>query len=164
MHETLIGPLAPAVKERYYQETTRFAGLFGLDREDLPESWTAFLDYNQRMWDSSELAVGAVGREIAGYLFAPSDPVLAPAANWLRTLTAGLLPDPVRRRFGLPFDTAERRTLERSTRALRFWLPRLPARLRQVPPYFEAQRRIAGRQATDWIGRVVTRAYLGSAS
>ncbi len=116
------------------------------------------------MWESDELAVGAVGREIAGYLFSASDPVLEPAASWLRTLTAGLLPDPVRERFGLQLGAAERRAYERSIRLLRAWLPRLPARLRYVPPYFEARRRIAGRQAADWVGRAVTRVYLGSAS
>ena len=89
MHETLLGPLAPETKERYYQETKRFAGLFGLDGDELPADWTAFLTYHRRMWESDELAVGAVGREIAGYLFASSDPVLEPAAAWLRTLTAG---------------------------------------------------------------------------
>ena len=164
MHETLLGPLAAGAKERYYQETTRFAGLFGLDRDELPADWTAFLAYHRRMWESDELAVGAVGREIAGYLFSSSDPVLEPAAGWLRMLTAGLLPDPVRARFGLQFGAAERRAFERSVRLLRAWLPRLPARLRYVPPYFEARRRIAGHQAPDWVGRAVTRAYLGSAS
>ena len=164
MHETLLGPLAAETKERYYQETARFAGLFGLDRDELPADWTAFVAYNRRMWESDQLAVGAVGREIAGYLFASSDPVLEPAAGWLRTLTAGLLPDPVRERFGLAFGAAERRAYERSVRLLRTWLPRLPARLRYVPPYFEALRRIEGTRAPDWIGRAVTRVYLGSAS
>jgi uncharacterized protein (DUF2236 family) len=162
MHETLVGPLTPEIKERYYRETTRFAALFGLDRDELPEDWNAFLDYNRRMWESTDLAVGAVGREIAGYLFTPSDPVFEPPASWLRTLTAGLLPPSVRERFGLAFDVRERRSFERSLRALRSWLPRLPPRLRYVPPYFEAQRRIAGGTGSDWIGKAVTRVYLGA--
>jgi uncharacterized protein (DUF2236 family) len=162
MHETLVGPLAPEFKERYYRETTRFAALFGLEPDELPSDWDAFLDYNRCMWESSELAVGAVGREIAGYLFAPSDPVLEPPATWLRTLTAGLLPEPVRERFGLAFGAREQRSFERSIRALRSWLPRLPTRLRFVPPWFEAQRRIAGRAGSDWIGQAVTRVYLGA--
>jgi uncharacterized protein (DUF2236 family) len=162
MHETLLGPLSPETKERYYGETKRFAALFGLEHDELPADWAAFLEYNRRMWESSELAVGSVGREIAGYLFTPSDPVLEPPAAWLRTLTAGLLPEPVRERFGLDLGAAHRRSFERSIRWLRSWLPRLPARLRYVPPYFEAQRRIAGRTGSDWIGKAVTRAYLGA--
>ena len=50
----------------------------------------------------------------------------------------------MRERFGLTFDAAEQRTFDRSVRVLRATLPRLPARLRYVPPYFEARRRIAG--------------------
>ena len=68
---------------------------------------------------------------------------------------------PVRERFGLTFDAADQRTFERSLRVLRATLPRLPARLRYVPPYFEARRRIAGRGRVDWVGRAVTRVYLG---
>ena len=162
MHETLLGPLTSAVKDRYYRDTTRFAALFGLEPDELPPDWNAFLDYNRGMWSSTELAVGAVGREIAGYLFAPSDPVLGPPAHWLRTLTAGLLPAPVRERFGLAFGPREQRSFERSIRWLRQWLPRLPPRLRYVPPYFEAQRRIAGGDGPDWIGKAVTRVYLGA--
>jgi uncharacterized protein (DUF2236 family) len=163
MHEILIGTVEPAVKERYYRETTRFAALFGLDRDELPADWNAFLDYNRRMWESDELAVGAAGHEIAGYLFTATDPVLEPAADWLRNLTAGLLPEPVRERFGLDFGEAERRAFARSIRLLRAWLPRLPPRLRYVPPYFEARRRIAGRGGADWMGRAITHVYLGTA-
>jgi hypothetical protein len=68
----------------------------------------------------------------------------------------------VRERFGLVFGPSERRSFDRSIRALRAGLPRLPARLRYVPPYFEARRRIEGRQGADRIGRTVTRLYLGA--
>jgi uncharacterized protein (DUF2236 family) len=162
LRQTLGEPLDRTTLERYYCETRRFAALFGLEEEELPADWDAFLAYNRRMWDSAELAVGRAGREIAGYLFEPSDPVLAPAARWLRTLTAGLLPEPVRERFAVPFGPAERRTFERSVRWLRAWLPRAPELLRYVPPYFEARRRIEGRAGRDPIGRAVTRVYLGA--
>ena len=160
-HEVLLGPLDREMRERYYRETKRFAGLFGLDEEETPADWTEFLAYNARMWESDELAVGAAASEIAGYLFAPTDPVLAPAARWLRTLTTGLLPAPVRERFGLPYGAREQRSFARSVAALRRVLPRLPARLRYVPPYFEACRRVAGRGDRDPIGDALTRMYLG---
>lgn len=163
MHETFLGPLDGGLLERYYRETRRFAALFGLDDEELPADWSAFLAYNRRMWASDQLAVGGAGREIAGYLFAPADPIAAPALAWLRILTTGLLPEPVRERFDLPFGAAERRVFDRSVRALRALLPRLPPRLRYVPPYFDALRRIGGRAGVDPIGRAVTRLYLGDA-
>jgi len=160
-HEMFLGPLDAATKARYYRETKRFAALFGLDAAELPESWDDFVAYNRQMWEGDELAVGAVGREIAGYLFAPSDPAFETAGSWLRTLTAGLLPAPVRERFGFSFEAAERRSFDRAVRLLRSALPRLPERLRYVPPYFEARRRLAGREGADWVVRVVTRLYLG---
>jgi uncharacterized protein (DUF2236 family) len=162
MHQTFTGPLDRDTLERYYLETQRFAGLFGLEPRELPGDWSEFVAYNQRMWESVELAVGGAGREIAGYLFAPSDPLLAPAATWLRTLTAGLMPEPVRELFDLPFGPSERRAFERSVRALRAGLPRLPERLRYVPPYFEAKRRVEGRAGVDRIAQAVAHLYLGA--
>ena len=161
MHETFLGPLEETVKERYYRETRRFAALFGLAEDELPPSWGDFLEYNRRMWESSELAVGSAGRTIAGYLFAAPDAVFASAFDRLRLITAGLLPEPVRERFGLELGPAERRSFARTVGALRAWIPRLPARLRYVPPYFEARRRIERRVGPDRVGELMTGLYLG---
>jgi uncharacterized protein (DUF2236 family) len=161
MHEAFVGPLDRSTKDLYYQETKRFAALFGLEDEELPPDWGAFLEYNAAMWRSSELAVGVAGREIARYLFEPDEPVAGAALDRLRVLTAALLPAPVRERFGLAYGESERRSLERWRRLLRATLPRLPPRLRYVPPYFDAQRRIAGTRGRDWVGSAVRRLYLG---
>src|SRR5262245_37514342 len=63
-HETLIGPLAAEIKERYYRETTRFAALFGLEKDELPEDWKAFLVLNQSICEYDDMDVGAVVDEL----------------------------------------------------------------------------------------------------
>ncbi|HVR28562.1 MAG TPA: oxygenase MpaB family protein [Thermoanaerobaculia bacterium] len=164
MHETFVGALSLDAKEGYYQETKRFAALFGLEEDELPGDWSEFLSYNRRRWESDALAVGSAGREIASYLFEPPDPLLAPAFTRLRLLTIGLLPEPVAHRFGLALDASERRRFERLVPRLSTWLPRLPRRLRYVPPYFAARRRVERRGGVDWLGRAVERLYLGGAA
>lgn len=164
MYEALLGPLSAETKERYYGETRRFAWLFGLDDEDLPRTWSDFVVYNREMWACEQLSVGAAGREIAGYLFAAPDPMLAPLTDRFRILTSGLLPVPVREKLGLPWGARERRVYERSLDLLRRVLPRLPPRLRYVPGYFQARRRLAGEHGLDPIGSILDRVFIGAGS
>ena len=101
MYETFVSPLTDAVKESYYQETRRFAALFGLEDRDVPSSWRSFLDYNRSMWGSQELGVARAGSEIARTLFRAPDPLLQPAFDRLRHLTSYLLPEKIRNAFDL---------------------------------------------------------------
>ena len=160
--EAFIRPLAEEEKEAYYQETLLFGQLFGLSRATMPKDWPAFLAYNRRMWHSPELAVGDGARKLARFLLAPSDPIFAPLAGVFRVLTTGLLPAPLREAFELPFEEKEQRSFERWLRWLRRVLPRLPRRLRYLPPYLEAQRRLAGLHSRDRVGELLQRLYVGA--
>ncbi len=162
MYETFYAPLSDETKESYYQETRVFARLFGLADGDVPHSWSDFQAYNQEMWNSEELAIGKAAREIAAYLFVPSDPLFAPLMVGLRTLTIGLLPAAVRDKFGFAYGEKERRAAARATDVIRRVLPHLPKRLRYQPPYFQAMRRLSGRSSPDPLAEILNRAYLGS--
>ena len=59
------------------------------------------MEYNRRMWESDELAVGEPAADIASFLFRPPHRRLRPATEWLEVLTAGLLPERFREPFGL---------------------------------------------------------------
>ena len=79
-----------------------------------------------------------------------------------RWLVAALLPDRLREPFGLAFPSARvelraERTLDRLRRTQRY----LPRRLRYLPPYLAAQRRLAGRTGPDPIGALLERAFVG---
>jgi uncharacterized protein (DUF2236 family) len=163
MHELLLGEIAAEAKERYYLETRRFAALFGLSDDELPASWPDFVEYNEQMWESPHLAVGAAGREIAGYLFDSPNPMARAGLRRLRDLAAALLPERLRSAFELPWGEREQRSAAASIRRLRLLLPRLPPRLRYVPPYFEARRRLAGHDSPDRLGQLLSRLYLGRA-
>jgi len=162
MYELVLRELTPAEKEAYYEETKRFAWLFGIPDELVPPDWNAFQAYMNRMYDSDVLTVGAVGREMGAMIFSFDMPFAKMPLNWLRTLTAEMMPERLARDFGLPQESEQRRkTFERSIRWVRRIYPRLPARLRYIPPYIEACRRIEGKHHADWTTRKLNRLWLG---
>lgn len=160
--ERTVRPLSQEEKERYYQETRFFAYLFGIDDQVLPPDWSAFEAYNHEMWETG-LAVGAPAREIGSFLFTPHLRGSTPVMRWLRLMTSGLMPERLREDFGLRFTPRDRRIYEFSLRALRFTRRFWPKRVRYVPPYLSALRRIEGKTGRDRLGEMLTRLWLGEA-
>lgn len=161
MYELVFPALSRAEKEAYYQETKLFAYLFGIPEDALPPDWGSFLEYMDRMYDSDQIVARRVGREMGDMIFDFNGP-LKPALKWLRVMTAYMMPERLRGEFGLPPDTPEnRRTYERGLKAVKTLYPRLPDRVRYVPSYIEAQRRIAGREHADLVTQGLNLAWLG---
>jgi uncharacterized protein (DUF2236 family) len=153
--ELVVRRLCAEERERYYRESLRFALLFGIREEALPPDWAAFEAYNERMWHW--LAVASPARDMARFLLSPR--ALRPPrfATWYRCLTAGLMPEPLRRPFGLRFEAADRRAFERSIRGLRLVRRALPPALRYVPAYLDARRRLGGKTGRDPLAVLVER-------
>lgn len=156
-YELVVGPLSDADKSRYYEESKRFAGLFGISDATLPPDWPAFQSYYRCMLASDVIRVGAPAREIGSFLFESPRLAFHPLFGWLRTLTAGLLPSHLRQQFGLPWTRRDRAIFHGSLAAVRHAYPRLPRRLRYVPSYVRAQRRLRGIEAPDRIGDLIER-------
>ncbi len=159
--ELTVRPLSSDEKSAYYEETKRFASLFAIPRAALPSDWPAFEAYNRQMWASTELRATRAAREIAELLFSPPLPGLRPLMRWYRIMTAGLMPKRLRGEFGLSFERArERATFVASIRLLRgeSWLP---PRLRYLPAYIDARRRLAGELEPDWLGQRLNRVLVG---
>ena len=161
VYETFVGPISHEDKETYYRETKRFALLFGITNDNLPKRWDDFMDYNRSQWTSREIVVTKTARRLADEILTPPDPLFAPLSDRFRIVTSALLPLPVREAFELPFGSAEKRTFDRTVSFLRKVLPRLPRRLRYVPPYLDATRRLEGRSGNDPLGRLMHHLYLG---
>lgn len=156
----LVAPLGPDERARYYDESVRFAGLFGLAAAELPPDWFGFAAEFDATLRSDTLAVSETARAIAARLLSGAGSwIIVPA--WYRALTAELLPPHLREAFGLAYGDAERRSAARAIRRIRFLYPRLPPRLRFVGPYFEAQDRLAGRARPGLVTRLGNRFWIG---
>ena len=109
--------------------------MFGIPVTLLPTDHTSLSAYVQAMYDSEILTVSAAARDTARQIFSPGK-------IWLRVpkaymaLTAGMLPERLRRDFGFPYGDTERRSSERAITFIRSAYPFLPERLRYVGPSY----------------------------
>ena len=161
-YELGIGRLSPAEKDTYYQEIKLFAGLFGISEQAMPPDWPSFKQYCEEMASGDALGVGRPARETARFLLTPPRGVMGPFVRSYAALTTGLLPQRVREGFALPFGPAEEASFQRTIVAVERAWPWIPERLRWVPDYVEARRRIAGRPRPDRVGRAVQQLILSS--
>lgn len=162
MYELVVRDLSYAEKDRYYTETRRFAQLFGIPDSVMPRDWAAFEAYNRRMWDSQQLAVGEPALQLRRFLFAAPRPTHRPLFRWVEVMTAGIMPDRLREQYELPWGRPEERLFEASIFTLQKVYPRLPPRVRYLPAYVKARRRLAGKTGPDRVGQMLERlAMLG---
>jgi len=162
LYERHAGPLDPASREAYYQDTRRFARLFGVSDRVLPRDWPAFRAYFDGMVSSEVLTVGERARELCGFLLTAPRPALKPLWRWYAVVTAGLLPAGLRDAYGLRWGLRQRALHRGTMAALELSYRRLPERLRHLPAYVDAHRRLSGNKDRDLFGRLAKRLVLGS--
>ena len=134
-YRTFVGPLTAAEQESYYQEAKLIGGLLGLANARYPAELDDFRRYLAAMLEGRDLVVDARARELAGAVLRPRlRGMPAPAYRPIEVLTAGLLPERLRREYRFRWGAPERAVY----RVARAGLPRLvavlPRRFRQVPP------------------------------
>jgi uncharacterized protein (DUF2236 family) len=159
-HDLVLPALSFEEREQYWAESRRFGALFGLMPADLPLDWASFTAYTATMAQSDILTVSPAAREIVGQLFAGGRPWLRPP-RWYQALSVQMLPERLREGFGLSFDAHDRAAADRALVWIRRIYPMLPARLRYVGPYQEAQARLRGKTEPDWTTRRLNRAWIG---
>jgi uncharacterized protein (DUF2236 family) len=161
-YELVLPPLTSQQREQYYRESLLFAALFGIPKECLPPDWTAFSDYFSATVQSDTLSLTNRARTVARRLLAGAD-LWFPVPVAYQDLTAALLPQPVRERFGFPDGALEQREIHRLIALLQRVYPLLPRRLRYVGPYQEAEQRLAGRLTPDFVTQMCNRFWIGRA-
>ena len=160
--ESVVRPLGVDEKRAYYEETKRFAYLFGIPDTVLPPTWEDFDRYVHAMLASDVLSVAEPAARMATFLFQPLVPGTGAVMRRYAEITAWLLPERLAAGFGLERDgEAGRLRFEAKLRQLRRVWPHLPRRARYLPAYVEARRRIAGRTGKDPIGEALSRLFVG---
>jgi uncharacterized protein (DUF2236 family) len=142
-YHLLVRPVSPERRGRYYEESKRFAAMFGVPEPLMPPTYEDFRRYVEDM--VGRLAVGEVARELAARILAP--PVPAPlglSRPALLALTAALLPPAVREAYRLPFGPLQRALVLAVRASVRATLPLVPERVRYWPHYLTARRRVGG--------------------
>jgi uncharacterized protein (DUF2236 family) len=114
------------------------------------------------MVQSETSSVSDRARTMARQLVAGADLWLPVSASY-QDLTIALLPPLVRERFGLSFADRQKREIDRVVASTRWLYPFLPARLRYIGPYQQAQQRLRGRLTPDFVTRLCNRLWIGRA-
>jgi uncharacterized protein (DUF2236 family) len=157
VYELVAHPLTDGDKRRYYDESRRFAHLFGIPESVQPRDWPELVDYWNDMLASDRLAVGTAASDIARFLLRAPRPAAEPIARWYRAMTAGLMPARFREPFGLRFGARERAVFRASIPVLRAAHRITPRQLQYVPAYVAARRRLAGNPPEHALGKLARR-------
>ena len=160
-NDAWIAPLSTARREAFYQETRPIGRAFGVPDELLPRDLAGFEAYLETMLaPGGPVRVSPTARDLAQVIFHPP---LAPLASWLppgsRAATVlayvppavydwtlwpsiGLLPEEVRRGYGLAWGRRERLVSRWLVAGWRTWRRCLPEGFREMPAALAADRRV----------------------
>jgi len=131
IHNRFLRPLGTDEGEEYYRQSMRVAEVLGVPLDRQPADLTAFRTYVRHQ--VATLVVSDDAKRLAKAVLRPRVPIPAePAVILVRNLTAGLLPEPLRRGYGLGWDPARHAALMAATIALRQTLPFVPSRVRRI--------------------------------
>ena len=161
MYESFVGPLSGADKDALWRDSRRFARLFGISDATWPADWAAFRVYFEGMINSDKLTIGDASRRMTRFLLTPPNAAVVPLWKWYATITAGLLPDRLRRDLGFRWGRTEQIVQRASMAALKLAWRRVPDRLRWLPAYVDARRRLRG-EGRDGFGKLAERLVLGA--
>jgi uncharacterized protein (DUF2236 family) len=119
-------------REAVYEDAISVAEVIGVPRADQPGTYDEFRDYMRTM--VATLEVSDTAREVAHAVLHPKlPPVVGPAFELVRQVTVGLLPRPLRERYGFRWDAARKAALNATALASRTVHPVLPRMLRHGP-------------------------------
>ncbi len=137
-YKATVGPLTPAEREQFYNESKIAAQLMGIPLDTYPKDLKDFYSTYHKL-SNHLLCVGHVGAEIARALFR----LPYPLRIWLRHLTGAWLPEHIALAFGLPHSASSHRVNHISTRFVYYTQFLLPCVLRFAPHWHVAHYRIA---------------------
>jgi uncharacterized protein (DUF2236 family) len=146
-HDALVGGLDADDRDAFVREWDAVAELMGLPRDHCWPDAAALSRYVEREVRSGPALPGAGSLEVAETVLHPpvSSAWLRPVMDTLGFVSTGLLPEPLRRGYGLSWTPAHAAGLAGLTCSLRLATAALPRRLRISPVYDLALARSEGR-------------------
>jgi uncharacterized protein (DUF2236 family) len=140
-YDLFVKPLAADEKSRYYDDSKKLAYLFEIPERIVPGSLVEFDRYLDRMLSGDEIAVGPSARALAEEILYPRPWILRPAGPLFRLITAGLLPEKLRRGYGIAWNKRKEKTFRLVAKSFRYLLPLVPGSLRIVANARRAEKR-----------------------
>lgn len=117
VYERFAGGLDEEALRAFYADQALVGRLFGVPEEILPPDWGTFQAWFDACVAGDELEVTPEAREICGALFEAT--AGTPQGGLARAITTALLPERLRRDFGLPWDAAREARMDALTEEVR---------------------------------------------
>ena len=132
-YDLFVAPLSELERQNYYTESRKLARLFAIDEKVIPETLEAFEKYLSDKLQEGEVAPGPTARKLAHSILYPKPWILRPAGPLFRLLTAGLLPESLRRGYGFDWNEKREKGYHRAAKTIRLLRPLVPTGVRIVP-------------------------------
>jgi uncharacterized protein (DUF2236 family) len=142
-YRTFVGSLSDGQADAYYQATKRIGGWLGIPSSLFPPDVRALGAYIHSMIASGEVKVSEDAYRMGWVLLAPHFPgVPRMAFAPLKTVTTGLLPEPLREQYQLRWGRVDRALFAACRRAFPYLLKVTPTPIRYLPQARRAYRRL----------------------
>ena len=140
-YELFVGPLTRVEKDQYCRESVVIGPMLGIPDGFLPSCHADLLAYMRELIGSGQICVGPTARDLASHILAPPIPIVGvPLMALAKLPIVGLLPEPIRSGYGLPWDPRREMTLVVAASVVRSLQKRLPPTIHRWPA---AERRVA---------------------
>ena len=123
-YEAFVHRLLPREREAFYQEFKLMGELLGIPHDRFPQKVSDFDAYLEEMMSTGPVRVDRHSKELAALVLRPRVRLLpGPVMIPFEVVTAGLLPETLRKQYGLAWGPGQRRAFRVATATL----PRLVA-------------------------------------
>lgn len=141
-YDLFVAPLSEVERQNYYTESKKLALLFAIEEKVIPETFESFRKYLSDKLQGDGVIAGPTAKKLAHSILYPKPWILGPAGPPFRLLTAGLLPETLRRGYGFDWNEKREKRYRRAASAIRILRPLVPVPLRIVPNARRAEKAI----------------------
>jgi len=143
VYDRYVAPLTPDEQQAYHAESRDIAIRLGVPPDAVPDTLVELRSEMLRLMANGTVAVSDTARMLAPSVLYPAR--FPPRLVWdaAHLVSMSVLPDPIRRGYGLAWSARRDRGMQRLGAVSRRVLPMVPRRLRRVPHALTAERRTA---------------------
>lgn len=143
VYDRYVARLSAGEQQAYHAESRQIAIRLGVPPDVVPRTLVELRAEMLRLMDSGAVQVSDTARSLAPALLHPSR--FPPAFAWdaAHLVSLSVMPEPIRRGYGLAWSARREHGLQRLAAAARRAMPLVPRRLRRVPQAISAERRVA---------------------
>jgi uncharacterized protein (DUF2236 family) len=143
VYDRYVARLSAEDQQAYHAESRQIAMRLGVPADAVPETLVELRAEMLRLMDNGTVVVSDTARALAPAVLHPTP--FPPAFIWdlAHLVSLSVMPEPIRRGYGLSWSRARERGLQRAAALSRRVMPRVPSWLRTMPQARAAQRRLA---------------------